>query len=200
DIRRSGASSIPEALRLAGNLDVARKNAHDWGISARGFNSSLANKLLVMIDGRTVYTPPDSGVFWDAQDYQLEDIDRIEVISGPGGTLWGANAVNGVINIITKSAADTQGLYAEAGGGSQPQGFAGVRYGGALDPGTLFRVYGKFFDRGNEVLANGDSAGDAWRQGRGGFRVDSERSAQDRLTVQGDFYGGHENLQTGGTL
>ncbi len=102
DIRRSGATSIPEALRLADNLQVAQKNAHDWAISARGFNTSLANKLLVMIDGRTVYTPLYSGVFWDVQDYLLEDIDRIEVISGPGGSVWGANAVNGVINIITK--------------------------------------------------------------------------------------------------
>ncbi len=199
DIRRSGATSIPEALRLADNLQVAQKNSHDWAISARGFNTELGNKLLVMIDGRTVYTPLYSGVFWDVQDYLLEDIDRIEVISGPGGALWGANAVNGVINIITKSAADTQGLYAEAGGGSQPQDFAGVRYGGALAPGTLFRVYGKYFDRDSEILANGNSGSDAWRQGRGGFRVDSERSAQDRLTVQGDFYGGREEMQTRGT-
>src|SRR3984957_1452696 len=111
DIRRSGATSIPEALRLADNLQGAQKNAHDWAISARGFNTALGNKLLVMIDGRTVYTPLYSGVFWDVQDYPLADIDRIEVISGPGGTLWGANAVNGVINIITKSAADSQGPY-----------------------------------------------------------------------------------------
>jgi iron complex outermembrane receptor protein len=199
DIRRSGATSIPEALRLADNLQVAQKNSHDWAISARGFNTELGNKLLVMIDGRTVYTPLYSGVFWDVQDYLLEDIDRIEVISGPGGALWGANAVNGVINIITKSAADTQGLYAEAGGGSQPRGFGGVRYGGALAPGTEFRVYGKYFDRGNEAVADGSSGSDAWRQGRGGFRVDSERSAQDRLTVQGDFYAGREDMQTRGT-
>jgi iron complex outermembrane recepter protein len=199
DIRRSGATSIPEALRLADNLQVAQKNSHDWAISARGFNTDLGNKLLVMVDGRTVYTPLYSGVFWDVQDYLLEDIDRIEVISGPGGALWGANAVNGVINIITKSAADTQGLYAEAGGGSQPQGFAGVRYGGTLAPDTLFRVYGKYFDRADEDVAGGGSGSDAWRQGRGGFRVDSERSAQDRLTVQGDFYDGREEMQTGGT-
>jgi iron complex outermembrane receptor protein len=197
-IRRAGATNIPEALRLADNLQVAQKNSHDWAISARGFNTDLGNKLLVMIDGRTVYTPLYSGVFWDAQDYLLEDIDRIEVISGPGGALWGANAVNGVINIITKSAADTQGLYAEAGGGSQPQGFAGVRYGGTLAPGTEFRVYGKYFDRADEVVANGNSAADAWRQGRGGFRVDSQRSVQDRLTVQGDFYGGREDMQSRG--
>ena len=199
DIRRSGATSIPEALRLADNLQVAQKNSHDWAISARGFNTALANKLLVMIDGRTVYTPLYSGVFWDVQDYVLADIDRIEVISGPGGTLWGANAVNGVINIITKSAKDTQGLYVQAGGGSRPEDLADVRYGGALSADTQFRFYGKYFDRGSEVLANGDSASDAWRQGRGGFRVDSDVSAVDKLTVQGDVYEGHEDEQTGGT-
>src|SRR6202522_512921 len=145
DIRRSGATSIPEALRLADNLEVAQKNSHDWAISARGFNTALGNKLLVMIDGRTVYSPLYSGVFWDVQDYLLEDIDHIEVISGPGGTLWGANAVNGVINIITKSAADTQGLYTEAGGGSQPQDLEGARFGGELGADTHYRIYGKFF-------------------------------------------------------
>jgi iron complex outermembrane recepter protein len=198
DIRRSGATSIPEALRLADNLQVAQKNSHDWAISARGFNTDLANKLLVMIDGRTVYTPLYSGVFWDMQDYLLEDIDRIEVISGPGGALWGANAVNGVINIITKSAKDTQGMYAEAGGGSQPQDFTGLRYGGMLGADSAYRVYGKYFDRDPEVLANGDSASDSWRQGRAGFRVDSEASARDRLTLQGDYYDGREDEQTGG--
>src|SRR4030081_1633541 len=145
EIRESGVQSFPEALRLADNLQVAQKNSHDWAISARGFNTNLGNKLLVMIDGRTVYTPLYSGVFWDVQDYLLEDIDRIEVISGPGGALWGANAVNGVINIITKSAADSQGVYAEAGGGSQLEGFGGVRYGGRLAPDVNFRVYGKYF-------------------------------------------------------
>jgi iron complex outermembrane receptor protein len=199
DIRRSGATSIPEALRLADNLQVAQKNSHDWAISARGFNTALANKLLVMIDGRTVYTPLYSGVFWDAQDTLLEDIDRIEVISGPGGTLWGANAVNGVINIITKSAADTQGLYAEAGGGSQPRELAAVRYGGSLAADTHFRVYGKYFNRSDEALANGASESDAWSQGRTGFRIDSQASSRDKLTLQGDFYDGHEEVQTGGS-
>ena len=132
DISRSGASSLPEAMRLADNLEVAQKNSHDWAISARGFNTALANKLLVLMDGRTVYTPLFSGVFWDVQDYLLQDIDRVEVISGPGGTLWGANAVNGVINITSKSAKDTQGLYVEGGGGSQLRDFGGVRYGGTL--------------------------------------------------------------------
>jgi iron complex outermembrane recepter protein len=197
DIRRSGATSIPEALRLADNLQVAQKNSHDWGISARGFNTDLANKLLVMVDGRTVYTPLYSGVFWDVQDYLLEDIDRIEVISGPGGALWGANAVNGVINIITKSAKDTQGLYADAGGGTQPRDFVGARYGGSAGADTEFRVYGKFFDRSSEELANGGSAADAWRQGRGGFRLDSQATSQDKLTVQGDLYTGHEDTPLG---
>jgi iron complex outermembrane receptor protein len=198
DIRRSGATSIPEALRLADNLQVAQKNSHDWAISARGFNTALSNKLLVLIDGRTVYTPLFSGVFWDVQDYLLEDIDRIEVISGPGGTLWGANAVNGVINIITKSAADTQGVYTEGGGGSELHDFAGARYGGVLSADTNFRVYGKYFDRGDEVTGNGNPEPDAWRQARAGFRMDSGMSSRDNLTVQGDFYDGRENVQTGG--
>ena len=198
DIRRSGATSIAEALRLADNLEVAQKNSHDWAISARGFNTALGNKLLVMIDGRTVYTPLYSGVFWDVQDYLLEDIDRIEVISGPGGTLWGANAVNGVINIITKSAADTKGAYAEAGGGNQLEESGGARYGGTIAPNVDFRVYGKYFDRSGEVFANGGAAPDAWHQGRGGFRIDSQASPQDTLSVHGDFYDGHEGVDTGG--
>jgi len=112
DIRRSGATRLPEALRLAPNLEVARSSASSYAISARGFNNTIANKLLVLIDGRTVYTPLFSGVFWDAQDVMLEDVERIEVISGPGATLWGANAVNGVINVITRRASDTQGAFA----------------------------------------------------------------------------------------
>jgi iron complex outermembrane receptor protein len=198
EIRRSGATSIAEALRLADNLDVAQKNSHDWAISARGFNTALGNKLLVMIDGRTVYTPLYSGVYWDVQDYLLEDIDRIEVISGPGGTLWGANAVNGVINIITKSAADTKGLYAEAGGGNQLEELGGARYGGTLGSNVDFRVYGKYFDRADEVFTNGSRAPDAWHQGRGGFRMDSQASPQDTLSLHGDFYDGHEDVDSGG--
>src|SRR5712675_3482316 len=119
EIRRSGATSLPEALRLAPNLQVARASANGWAISARGFNSASANKLLVLIDGRSVYSPLFSGVFWDVQDLMLEDIDRIEVISGPGGTLWGTNAVNGVINVITRSAKNTQGGLAAVGGGNR---------------------------------------------------------------------------------
>ncbi len=198
DIRRSGASSLAEALRLADNIQVAQGDSHGWGISARGFNTALSNKLLVMIDGRTVYTPLFSGVFWDIQDYLLEDVERIEVISGPGGTLWGANAVNGVINIITRSSVDSQGLYVEGGGGSQLQGFAGARYGGTLSPDTSFRVYGKYFDHDDEVFPNGRRAGDGWHQEQGGFRIDSTPSAQDQVAVHGDFYAGRDGLETGG--
>jgi len=198
EIRSSGASSLPEALRLADNLEVAQKNSHDWGISARGFNTALANKLLVLIDGRSVYTPLYSGVFWDVQDYLLEDIDRIEVISGPGGTLWGANAVNGVINITTKSAKDTQGVYTEAGGGSSLRDFAAGRYGGVLASNVFLRVYAKYFDRSDEVLSDGKNASDSWRMGQTGFRLDSEALPQNTLTLQGDVYLGDENLEAGG--
>jgi len=198
DIRRSGASSIPEALRLADNLQVAQKGSQGWGISARGFNTDLANKLLVLVDGRTVYTPLYSGVFWDVQDYLLEDLDRIEVISGPGGTLWGANAVNGVINIISKSAKDTQGLYVEGGGGSELRGFGGARFGGALASNVYYRVYGKYFDRDSAVFANGNDAGDSWNMGQGGFRIDAETSLQNTFTLQGDYYSGSEDVTTGG--
>jgi iron complex outermembrane recepter protein len=199
DIRRSGATTVPEALRLADNLIVAQKSAHAWAISARGFNTDLANKLLVLIDGRTVYTPLFSGVFWDRQDYLLEDIDRIEVISGPGGALWGANAVNGVINIITKSAADSQGLYAEGAGGSQVEGIGSMRYGGTLASNGFFRVYGKYAGYGNEFFPDGQDAQDSWRMGQTGFRIDTKPSARDALTVQGDLYVGREHLATGGT-
>ncbi|HWC59616.1 MAG TPA: TonB-dependent receptor [Verrucomicrobiae bacterium] len=198
EISRSGASSLPEAMRLADNLDVAQKNSHDWAISARGFNTALGNKLLVLMDGRSIYTPLYSGVFWDVQDYLLQDIDRIEVISGPGGTLWGANAVNGVINITSKSAKDTQGFYAEAGGGSQLQDFGGARYGGTLTSNVYYRVYGKYFDRDNEVFGNGKDAPDSWNMGRGGFRIDAEPSGQNKFTLQGDYYAGHEGITTGG--
>ena len=194
DIRRSGATTLPEALRLADNLEVAQINAHDWAISSRGFNANLANKLLVLIDGRAVYTPLYGGVLWNVQDYLLKDVDRIEVISGPGGTLWGANAVNGVINIITKPARDTQGPYASFTAGNQLKEQAGLRYGAELAPEVYLRVYGKYTDEGPEVTSTGANADDAWHMARGGFRLDSEASATDRLTVQGDLYTGSETI------
>jgi len=199
DIRRSGATSIPEALRLAPNLHVARRNAHSWSISARGFNTELANKLLVLIDGRAVYTPLYSGVYWDRQDYLLEDIDRIEVVSGPGGTLWGANAVNGVINIVTKTAAETRGTYLEAGFGSEIHGAAAIRHGGEIAPGMYYRAYGKFFKRDEQMQSDGSDAHDAWSMGQGGFRIDADLSPNDAVTLQGDYYDGREEVLTGGS-
>lgn len=198
DIHRYGASSLPEALRLADNLDVAQVNAAGWDISARGFNSSESDKLLVLMDGRTIYTPLFAGVIWSMQDYLMEDIDRIEVISGPGGTLWGANAMNGVINITSKSAKDTQGLYVESGGGSWLEDFAGVRYGGVLTSNIYYRVYGKYFDRGSEVFADGTSADDRWRRGQGGFRIDTDNPGPDQFTVQGDIYGNNTHIRPTG--
>ncbi len=193
-IRRSGAQSIPEALRLADNLDVAQISSGAWAISSRGFNASVGNKLLVLMDGRSVYTPLFSGVIWDMQDYLLEDIDRIEVISGPGGSLWGANAVNGVINIISKSAKDTQGLYLKAGAGTWLEDFGSVRYGATLSSNVYFRVFGKYADRGPEDFRDGTSAHDPWNRGMGGFRLDAEPSAQNLFTLEGT--GSGENVHT----
>jgi iron complex outermembrane recepter protein len=198
DIRRSGYTSIPEILRLAPNLQVARVDSSQYAITARGFNSTTANKLLVLIDGRTVYTPLFSGVFWDVQDTLLEDIERIEVISGPGATLWGANAVNGVINIITRSAADTAGTSISLATGSDEHLSAAVRYGGIVGDGLAWRAWGKAFDRGPQALASGTSAHDGWRMGRSGFRADYRASDLDTVTVQGDLHTGYED-QTSGT-
>lgn len=191
EIRRSGATTLPEALRLAANLQVAQIDSRQWAISARGFNqpSGLANKLLVMIDGRTVYTPLFAGVFWDAQDALLEDIDRIEVVSGPGATRWGANAVNGVVNIVTKSAKETQGTLLTAAGGTQLNAFGGVRYGDKLGENTYFRVYGKFADFDNTVLPGGRDATNEWYRGQGGFRLDWLPAEVNTLTLLGNIYG-----------
>ncbi len=192
EIRRSGATTIPDALRLVPGLDVARVDAHTWAISSRGFNDVFANKLLVMIDGRTIYSPLFSGVFWDEEDVVLEDIDRIEVVRGPGATLWGANAVNGVINVVTKSAKDTQGLLLSGGGGTEERGFGTVRYGFQIDDGIYMRVYTKYFDRDSSVLPNGTDAFDSWNMVRGGFRIDVDKANNNLLTLQGDAYSGQE--------
>ncbi|HVM31492.1 MAG TPA: TonB-dependent receptor plug domain-containing protein, partial [bacterium] len=180
---RSGARTIPEALRLADNLEVAQKDAHDWAISSRGFDTDSANKLLVLMDGRSVYTPLFSGVFWDVQDYLLEDLDRIEVVSGPGGTLWGANAVNGVINITSKDAKETQGVYWQASGGSRHQDSLAVRVGDQLAPGLYYRVYGKYFDEGDEDFPDGSQAPDAWAHAQGGFRMDEGADPSEHFTL-----------------
>jgi len=190
DIRRSAALSIPEALRDVPGVEVARLDSNRYAITARGFNGTVANKLLVLMDGRTVYTPLFSGVFWDAQDTLMEDISRIEVIRGPGATVWGANAVNGVINILSKSAEETQGILLTGGAGNEEQGFGGVRYGGRIASNTYFRVYGKYFSRDESVFANGQDAGDRFQMGQGGFRIDSKPSTSNGFTLQGDFYGG----------
>jgi iron complex outermembrane receptor protein len=191
DLRRSGATSIPEALRLVPGLEVARIDENKWAIGSRGFNGRFDNKLLVLIDGRSVYTPLFSGVYWNVQDVMLEDLDRIEVIRGPGATLWGANAVNGVINIITKKARATQSATATVGGGNEERGSVATRYGSKIGSDTYYRVYGKYFNWGPSEYPSGMTAHDGWDTVRGGFRADYAPARADTFTVQGDLY--HSN-------
>lgn len=193
DLRRAGITELPEALRLATGIAVARFNGETWGISARGFNISTANKMLVLIDGRTVYTPLFSGVFWGVQDVVLEDVDRIEVIRGPGAALWGANAVNGVINIITKTSAETPGGLAVIRGGTNV-GQTIVQYGGKAGVNAAYRVYGKYSYFGPQVFATGVTAHDRLSRAQTGFRIDWTSPARTTLTLQGDAYGGRSGL------
>ena len=186
-IRRSGVTSIPEALRLAPGVEVARIDANKWSIGIRGFGSRFSRGVLVLIDGRTVYTTLLDGTYWEVQDTNLDDIDRIEVIRGPGGTIWGPNAVEGVINVITKNSKDTNGMLATAGGGNEEQGFAGFRYGGGNGDNLNFRVYGKGFTRSPEEHSDGRSFDD-WRAVQGGFRIDWKKDTRDTFTLQGDLY------------
>jgi iron complex outermembrane receptor protein len=188
DIRRSGATTIPEALRLVPGVQVARVDRDKWAITARGFNDLFANKLLVLVDGRSIYTPLFSGVWWDSQDMMLEDIERIEIIRGPGASLWGSNAVNGVINIITKDAKNTQGGLVSAAAGNLENGMVGVRHGGRFGDHTDWRVYGKYFDRDAFDDDQGKRGSDDWRAQRGGFRLDSRLSHDDSLTLSGDIF------------
>lgn len=190
EIRRSGANSIPDLLRAVPGLHVAQVSSSSWQITSRGFNDQFANKLLVMIDGRSVYTPLFSGTFWDVQDLVLEDVERIEVVRGPGGAVWGANAVNGVINIITKSAAETQGLLVSALGGNKDHAIVSGRYGHALGDNAHFRASLKYSDRDHFGAADGVAGIDAWDQIRGGFRLDLEPTPSDLVTLQGDYYDG----------
>ncbi len=189
DIRRSGATSIPEVLRLAPGLEVARTDSDHWAVGVRGFGGQFSKSRLVMIDGRSVYSPLFAGVYWQVQDTLLEDIERIEVIRGPGGTIWGANAVNGVINIITKSTKDTHEMLASLSGGSVDQGIAEVRVGGGNGKSFDYRVYGKGFIRGPEFHPDGSNF-DHWKTGQLGFRTDWNLNARDSLTLQGDIYQG----------
>ena len=194
DIRHSGATTIPDALRMAPGITVTQAGAHDWTVTSRGSNGQFSNKLLVLMDGRTIYSPLFSGVIWEIQDTMLEDIDRIEVIRGPGATLWGANAVNGVINIITKNAKDTQGGLAVATAGTQIKGIGSVREGVKLADDSYVRVYAKQSDYDSEQSATGGSAGDSWHKSQAGFRSDSKISDNNKLTVQGDLYSAFENV------
>ncbi|HEY4366784.1 MAG TPA: TonB-dependent receptor [Steroidobacteraceae bacterium] len=187
DIHRSGATTLPEALRLAPNLQIARADSVQYAISARGFNNAVGNKLLVLIDGRTVYTPLFSGVFWDQQEVMLEDVERIEVISGPGAALWGANAVNGVINVITRPATETTGTLMAARAGNNERG-GDVRVGRVFNSGAV-RFYGKYSQFDNTSRADGTPIPDTWNRGQVGFRADWKADA-DAFTLQGDAYKG----------
>ncbi|HEY4354159.1 MAG TPA: TonB-dependent receptor plug domain-containing protein [Acidobacteriaceae bacterium] len=191
DLRRYGATTIPEALRLAPGVEVARIDSDHWAVGVRGFGGEFSKSLLVMIDGRSVYSPLFAGVYWQVQDTLMEDIDRIEVIRGPGGTIWGANAVNGIINIITKKAKDTHGSLVSLGGGSVDQGNGSSRFGGTLGKDLDYRVYAKGFLRGPELHPDGKNF-DEWRAGQIGFRGDWQPNRRDSATLQGDFYIGRD--------
>jgi iron complex outermembrane receptor protein len=191
EILNSGARSLPDILRLAPNLQVAQITSSSFAISARGFNGPAASKLLVLIDGRSVYTPYHSGVSWDVQDVLPEDIERIEVISGPGATLWGANAVNGVINITTRKAAETAGASLRLGGGNLEQR-GSVQYGGQAGSAVAYRAYAESFHDGHDITATGLNANDAWHKSQGGFRLDWMPTG-DLVTLQGDIYRGSED-------
>ncbi|MBC8097380.1 MAG: TonB-dependent receptor [Akkermansiaceae bacterium] len=197
DLRRSGVTTIADALRLVPGMQVATINSSAWAVSARGFNSEFANKLLVMVDGRTVYSPLFSGVFWDTQQSLLDDVDRIEVIRGPGATVWGANAVNGVISIVSKSARETQGSLVSGGGGDVHLAQGGARYGDKISDDTYYRVYGTYQLNDDFRLANGQSANDSWDLTKGGFRLDHYPDDESQLTWQGDGYFGNLADRTG---
>jgi iron complex outermembrane recepter protein len=192
DIVRSGATNIPDLLRMVPGMDVAQINSNTWAISARGFNFQFASKLLVLMDGRAVYSPLFGGVNWDTQDVPLEDIERIEVIRGPGGAIWGANAVNGVINIITRKTEETLGVLVTGGGGTYAQGFGTVQYGGKIKNDMTYRVFTKYLNNDHYPNLKGQNGDDGWHLLHGGFRVDTVLSKKDTLTIEGDVYTGDE--------
>jgi iron complex outermembrane receptor protein len=187
DIQRSGANNIPEALRLAPGVEVARITSGEYAIGIRGFNSRLSRSVLVLIDGRTVYSTFTAGTYWETQDTLISDIDRIEIIRGPGGTIWGPNAVNGVINIITKNTKDTQGALGAAGGGDSEQILGKARYGSGNGKGFTYRVYAKGFGWAPQYHPDGDNYDD-WYGGQGGFRMDWNTTGRDTYRLQGDVY------------
>lgn len=199
DIMRSGATSIPEALRMVPGVQVARTGTAGWAISVRGFNGTLSNKLLVLIDGREVYDPLFSGVYWDIQDTLLEDVERIEVVRGPGGALWGSNAVNGVINVITKKAKDTQGNMASLTAGNQERSIVSGRHGGKLNlENGYYRIYAKTrYSNEERAITGGDARGE-WRTERGGFRMDWDKGSNDSFNLQGEIY--HSETEQNGRI
>ncbi|MGA1867675.1 MAG: TonB-dependent receptor plug domain-containing protein [bacterium] len=190
DIRRSGMTLLPECLRMVPGMQVARMSSSDWAISSRGFQRQFSNKLLVLMDGRSIYTPMFSGVFWDTYETIMEDIDRIEVVRGPGGTLWGANAVNGIVSIMTKSAEETQGLLVSIGGGMMEKDFGGIRYGGTIRHGLFYRLFFKYAERDELINEFEEGCRDDWIVRRGGYRIDWDISGIDSLSLQGDMYEG----------
>jgi iron complex outermembrane receptor protein len=197
DIKNSGATNIPDLLRMVPGIYVAQINANTWAITARSFNARFSNELLVLLDGRSVYSPATGGVFWDVLDIPLEDVQRIEVIRGPGGSIWGANAVNGVVDIISRNASDTRGAMVSAGSGSLDPGFGTVQYGGAIGDSTDYRLFAKYFDFNRSPNLPGENAADDWHLLRGGFRIDRKLSPADTLTAEGDMYTGEEGVNTG---
>ncbi len=201
DIHRSGYTSIGEILKMVPGLHVAQIDANKFAVTSRGFNNRYANMLLVQIDGRTVYSPLHSGVYWEIQELMLEDVERIEIIRGPGAALWGANAVNGIINIIRKSSKDTTGGYADGAYGNKV-GFGDLRWGGSAGENLFYRAYGKYMHRDPQLTAQKVDAHDDMDLPAGGFRCDWDLSQKDLLTFQGDFYDGdvgQEYMGTGGT-
>ncbi|HEV2499909.1 MAG TPA: TonB-dependent receptor plug domain-containing protein, partial [Terriglobia bacterium] len=195
DIRRSGAASIPDVLRLVPGVEVAQMDSDHWAVAIRGFNSQFSRYMLVLIDGRNVYSPLQGGVYWESQMVPLDDIDRIEIIRGPGGTIWGPNAVNGVINIITKSAKDTRGTLLTAGGGNVDRVDGEYRYGGGAGKSFNYRIYGMGFDRGPEFHLDNDPF-DSWATGQAGFRADWNPQNRDSLTLEGDVYNADDGYRS----
>lgn len=196
DIAHSGATNIPDLLRMVPGIDVAQINANAWAITARGFNQRFSNQLLVMVDGRSVYTSSFGGVYWDVLDVPLGDIERIEVIRGPGASVWGANADNGVINIITKKSSETKGATVVAGGGTIGRAFGTLQYGGSLGKRTDYRVFTQYQTDGSLPNAAGQNGGDGWHTLGAGFRSDTSLSSRDTLLVQGNLYTGREGNPT----